>query len=302
MERVFSPDDRIRRAEEIYRKRQSLRERTKRATLNVSQTPKNYKLIKKLALQIVICLLLYCMFYLVNTTNYNFSEVTIAKVKEIVSIDYDFYGVYNNIVQSLNTYLYNDLNNNEEDKDNTENTENQPENQEETSEQNKNTQTAMINESVIDEEESLTQTEVIKTEESETDRIKRSYEFVLPVTGVVSSEYGEREVNASVITAYHKGIDVGADTGTKIFAATDGEVVIARRSPSYGNYIMLQNNEVKTVYAHCNKLLVRSSGIRYQKVKRLQRLAQHGNVTGPHLHFEIRVNDVCIDPRLMIEF
>lgn len=299
MERVFSPDDRIRRAEEIYRKRQSLRERTKRATLNVSETPKNYRIVKKLTLQIVICLLLYCMFYLINTTNYNFSEATIAKVKEIVSIDYDFYGVYNNMVQSLNTYLYKDLNNNEEGK---EDTENQPENQEETSEQNESTQTAMINESVIDEEESLTQSEISKTEESETDRIRRSYEFILPVTGIVSSEYGQREVNASVITAYHKGIDVGANTGTKIFAATDGEVVIAKRSPSYGNYIMLQNNEVKTVYAHCNKLLVRSSGIRCQKGRRLQKLAQHGDVTGPHLHFEIRVNDVCIDPRLMIEF
>ena len=203
------------------------------------------------------------------------------------------------MVQSLNTYLYKDLNNNEEGK---EDTENQPENQEETSEQNESTQTAMINESVIDEEESLTQSEISKTEESETERIRRSYEFILPVTGIVSSEYGQREVNASVITAYHKGIDVGANTGTKIFAATDGEVVIAKRSPSYGNYIMLQNNEVKTVYAHCNKLLVRSSGIRCQKGRRLQKLAQHGDVTGPHLHFEIRVNDVCIDPRLMIEF
>lgn len=296
MERVFSPDDRIRRAEEIYRKRQNLRERTKKATLNVNE-PKNYKVLKKLALQIGICLLLYCMFYLVNTTNYSFSEETISKVKEIVSKDYDFYGIYNNIVQSLNTYLYTDQNNNGEE---LENTENKSESQEEVKDEN--TQTAMINESVIDEEESLTQSEIIKTEESETDRIRRTYEFALPVTGTVSSEYGEREVNASVITAYHKGIDIGANTGTKIFASTEGEVVIAKSSPSYGNYIMLQNSEIKTVYAHCNKLLVRSSEIKYQRDRRSQRLGQHGKVTGPHLHFEIRVNDVCIDPRLMIEF
>lgn len=122
--------------------------------------------------------------------------------------------------------------------------------------ENKNPETAMINESVIDEEESLTQSEVSKTEESETERIKNNYSFGLPVTGVVSSEYGTREVNASVITAYHKGIDIGANTGTPIYASTDGEVIIARDSPSYGKYIMLQNNEVKTVYAHCNELLV----------------------------------------------
>ena len=147
MERVFSPDDRIRRAEEIYRKRQNLRERTKKATLSVSE-PKNYKFLKKVALQVGICLLLYCMFYLINTTNYSFSESAIAKVKEVVSKDYDFYSMYNNVVESLNTYLYTDLNNNEEEK---ENTEDQSENQEE--EKKENAETAVINESVIDEEE-----------------------------------------------------------------------------------------------------------------------------------------------------
>ena len=105
MERVFSPDDRIRRAEEIYAKRRNLRERTRHATVNV-QTPKNYKLIKKLILQILICILIYWMFHLVNTTNYSFSQDTLNRVRKLISEDYDFYSVYNNIVQSLNTYLY----------------------------------------------------------------------------------------------------------------------------------------------------------------------------------------------------
>lgn len=74
--------------------------------------------------------------------------------------------------------------------------------------------------------------------------------------GRISSEYGERDVTDDVITAYHKGIDVAINTGTSVLAATDGEVIISKYSPSYGNYIMLQNDEVKTVYAHCNELLV----------------------------------------------
>lgn len=73
--------------------------------------------------------------------------------------------------------------------------------------------------------------------------------------GRISSEFGEREVTADVITAYHKGIDIAINTGTPIVAATDGEVIISKYSSSYGNYIMLQNDEVKTVYAHCSELL-----------------------------------------------
>jgi len=107
----------------------------------------------------------------------------------------------------------------------------------------------------VENDESLTQSEVSGTEQSETDRIKSTYEFVLPVLGPVSSEYGEREVTASVVTAYHKGIDIAVNTGTPIYASTEGEVVISKYSPTYGNYIMLQNNEVKTVYAHCSELL-----------------------------------------------
>ena len=241
MERVFSPDDRIKRAEEIYARRQNLRNRTKKVALSVNE-PKNYKRLKKFILQIVICILIFWMFYLVNTTNYAFSESTIEKIKEALSKDYDFSNIYNSAINALNTYLYSDDENNKE----------------ETKEQNtQNPEMAIINESVIDEEESLTQKEVTKTEESETERIKRTYSFKKPVEGIISSEYGEREVNASVITAYHKGIDIAADTGTSIFSATAGEVIIAKESPSYGKYIMLQNNEIKTVYAHCSELLVR---------------------------------------------
>lgn len=76
------------------------------------------------------------------------------------------------------------------------------------------------------------------------------------LVGVVSSEFGTREVNASVITPDHKGVDIAADMGKAIVASTDGEVIISKYSSSYGNYIMIQNQEVKTVYAHCSELLV----------------------------------------------
>lgn len=65
------------------------------------------------------------------------------------------------------------------------------------------------------------------------------------------------------MSTYHKGIDIAEIIGTPIVAATSGTVKIARNSPSYGNYILIEEGEVKTVYAHCSELLV--SVRRYSK-------------------------------------
>ncbi len=237
MERVFSQDDRIRRAEEIYLRRRNLREKTKKATVNVSSKPKNFRLFKRIALQIIICTLIYYVFYLISTTNYTFSEDTLNKTREILTHDFDFYGIYNSAIENINKFLYPE-----------ENGENVVENNEETN-------AGETNDMPI-EEESLNQAEISSAEESELERIKKEYAFVLPATGRISSEYGEREVTSSVITAYHKGIDIAANLGESVLSSTDGEVIISKNSPTYGNYVMVQNNEVKTVYAHCSSLLV----------------------------------------------
>lgn len=72
----------------------------------------------------------------------------------------------------------------------------------------------------------------------------------------MSSEFGEREPSSPIVSRYHKGIDIAANTGTSIVASTKGKVVISKYSSSYGNYVMIENEEIKTVYAHCSKLLV----------------------------------------------
>ena len=107
MERLLSQDERIRRAEEIYARRQNLRERTKRATVNVSDEPKNFRLLKKLALQITICMLMYFIFYLINTTNYSFSEEALNKTNEIISHDVDFISICNSAVEAIRGYIFN---------------------------------------------------------------------------------------------------------------------------------------------------------------------------------------------------
>ena len=106
VDRAYGVDERIKRAQEIYARRQNLRERTKRARVTVSQEPKNFKLFKKLALQIIICIMIYYIFYLISTTNYVFSDDTLNRTKEIVSKDYDFYNIYNKIVEQINNFIY----------------------------------------------------------------------------------------------------------------------------------------------------------------------------------------------------
>lgn len=180
---VYGVDERIRRAEEIYARRQSLRERTKRATVNVSE-PKNFKLFKKLALQIIICVLIYYSFYLVSTTNYTFSKDALNKIKDLVSHDFDFAGVYNSILESVNNFLYSD----NEEKGEGEKTEDNVEGSQEITQDNSSSQVAANNGENSDNEEgaiseeNVNQSEVKHTEESETDRIKNKYAFVLPAS------------------------------------------------------------------------------------------------------------------------
>lgn len=180
MERVLDQDERIRRAEEIYAKRRNLRERRARATVTVAE-PKNFKLFKKLILQIAICILIYFILHLINTTNYSFSKDTLSKTEELISHDFDFYSIYSNAVEVINNYLYSDgiIPGNNETNGDGEETEDQnqiPANVE----QNENSEN-IGTDGEQSEEEGVNQSEVSYTEGSETERVKNTYSFVSPV-------------------------------------------------------------------------------------------------------------------------
>lgn len=94
----------------------------------------------------------------------------------------------------------------------------------------------------------------------------------------------------------HYGVDLGASMGSNIYAADEGTVYYAAYNGGYGNLVKIDHgNGMQTYYAHCSKLLV-SEG---QKIKRGQKIAligSTGNSTGPHLHFEVIINGVRVDP------
>lgn len=94
----------------------------------------------------------------------------------------------------------------------------------------------------------------------------------------------------------HKGVDLTAPMGTAIYAAMDGKVIMAARHRQYGNYVIIDHgNGVMTLYAHAKLNLVHEGDI----VRRGQKIAEvgrTGNATGPHLHFELRVDGVQQNP------
>ena len=94
----------------------------------------------------------------------------------------------------------------------------------------------------------------------------------------------------------HYGIDMGAPIGKNIYAADGGTVYYAGYCGGYGNLVKIDHgNGMQTYYAHCSKLLVTEG----QKVKAGQCIAligSTGNSTGPHLHFEVIINGVRVDP------
>lgn len=123
-------------------------------------------------------------------------------------------------------------------------------------------------------------------------------EMCMPIASTnVTSEFGYRTNPITGNYAMHSGIDIGANTGDKIYAALGGTVVKAKESYDYGRFVTIDHGDgLVTIYAHCSKLLVEVG----DKVEKGQVIALAGSTgwsTGPHLHFEIRVNGIRIDPQ-----
>lgn len=95
--------------------------------------------------------------------------------------------------------------------------------------------------------------------------------------------------------APHNGTDFGVPVGTPVFSTGDGTVIMTRKHPYAGNYVVIQHGSTyKTRYLHLSKILVRKG----QKVSRGERIClsgQSGRVTGPHLHYELMVRDRAVN-------
>jgi murein DD-endopeptidase MepM/ murein hydrolase activator NlpD len=115
----------------------------------------------------------------------------------------------------------------------------------------------------------------------------------------ITSPYGPRTytLNGKKVSSYHRGIDIGAPSGAKIAASNGGTVVTsAYNAGGYGNYVILDHGGGKmTVYGHMSKRMV-SVGQSVTKGQQIGKVGSTGRSTGPHLHFEIRVNGTAVNP------
>lgn len=117
-----------------------------------------------------------------------------------------------------------------------------------------------------------------------------------PVYGTLTSPFGLREHPVTGAGDFHTGMDIAAPEGSNIYAAYPGAVAEVGSSDIYGNYITLDHGGgFTTRYCHCSKILARE-GQRLPAGARIAEVGSTGMVTGPHLHFEARVDGDLIQP------
>lgn len=115
-------------------------------------------------------------------------------------------------------------------------------------------------------------------------------------SGRLTSSYGMRVHPVLGRRKRHKGIDLAAPTGTPVYATADGAITRADRSRTYGLVIYIDHGaDLETRYAHLSKLLV-ADGQDVRKGDLIGYVGSTGRSTGPHLHYEVRVDGVAVNP------
>jgi murein DD-endopeptidase MepM/ murein hydrolase activator NlpD len=117
-----------------------------------------------------------------------------------------------------------------------------------------------------------------------------------PVEGRVASSFGERQDPINGEGAFHAGIDIDAPYGTPVRAAADGDVIGAAMVSGYGREVLLDHGHgLATLYGHLSAFAV-VAGQRVTRGEIIGYVGQSGRATGPHLHYEVRVHNVPVNP------
>lgn len=294
MERVLSQDERIRRAEEIYARRK-MNETRKSATVQVeAQKPNN--LTKKLVKQFIICLLIYICFYMAKNVPNLVPQEVMNKITDTLEYDINVQELYKNFKG-----IYKKENQDE----NVENKEEEQLPQETLSATDSDGESNEVAQNEEKQAESQQQEEEntagLTQMEIDARYIKKNYSLIKPLEGEITSRFGPRNPEVPTVPKYHTGIDIARVIGTVVISAMEGTVELVSGEGSYGNHVKITNGDVSTLYAHCSKIYVKE-GDYITQGQEIAEVGATGNVTGPHLHFEIRRNNEYVDPDLILEF
>lgn len=294
MERVLSQDERIRRAEEIYARRK-MNETRKSATVQVeAQKPNN--LTKKLVKQFIICLLIYICFYMAKNVPNLVPQEVMNKITDTLEYDINVQNLYEKIKGIYKKENQDEKVENKEEEQLPQETLSATDSDGESNEVAQNEEKQA--ESQQQEEENtagLTQMEI------DARYIKKNYSLIKPLEGEITSRFGPRNPEVPTVPKYHTGIDIARVVGTVVISAMEGTVELVSGEGNYGNHVKITNGDVSTLYAHCSKIYVKE-GDYITQGQEIAEVGATGNVTGPHLHFEIRRNNEYVDPDLILEF
>lgn len=220
MEKVLSQEDRIRRAEEIYYRRNNAKS-GRTATVNLNPK-KEYKLLKRIIIQILICVGIYFGIYWMKENTDSFSIDSISYIKNTLCYDVDFEKWINNAKNYIVLLLPKEEQKNEI-------IEEASSIQEEIlSEEDKND-----NVEIKTEPEEVQDTSNLSKMEQDALYIKTNFSLIKPVTGTITSRFGPRNPTTPTVPKYHTGIDIAVNEGTIFVASMDG---IVEQVSSEGDY------------------------------------------------------------------
>ena len=280
MERILNDDEKIRRAEEIYYRRNN-------QNINISGR-KNAKdkgnLKTKFFLNLLLMFNIAVIIFSVQNKDYIFTQAFLGKLNQ--------YNV--NLGTKVTEFFSKILADEIKEESGGNNAEN--------SIVNENSKETLNSEEITND---ITMTENAISSLSEMDldieNLKNAYSFINPIKGIVSSKFGSRESEYQKVTGYHTGVDIAAEEETIIKASMEGIVEFVSSEGDYGNHIKIRSNNVSTLYAHCSKIFVKEGQIVGQG-QEIGTVGNTGNSTGPHLHFEIRIDDRFVDPLKILTF
>ena len=252
----MSVEEKIRRAEEIYYRRNGQNLYGYRQKESGKNAP---TLTHRMLKQLIICLMIYGVFYVVNNRDYFMSQQFRNEVQEIASKNEQLNNLYNYVIGYIDKYFtQNDELQENQDKSEevTTNVTTEENNQEKTSSQNEQ-ELESNEENIGGAVETVNISEEKSQEEQDIDYVKNNISFITPIQGTITSTFGWRTPTTTTVPKYHTGLDIAASTGTVIKSATEGKVILASSQGDYGNHYKIEVNGIIIIYAHCSKLYLK---------------------------------------------
>lgn len=132
------------------------------------------------------------------------------------------------------------------------------------------------------------------------DIIPDNFKFQQPVVGQKTTSFGARRIINKISKNPHSGMDIAAPKSTPVYAASSGKVVLSDNFYLSGNMIAIDHGGgLITMYAHLDKTLVKL-GEKVDNNTKIGLVGSTGRVTGPHLHWTVKLNETSVDPELFL--